>query len=91
MIKFSSSEDEDFQTICGYLVSMVNKAPQKIAEKWKQDKRHEGRSLPFEMYSKFICYICFQKLTWRHTKTPHSGDHIFPAEDLQDIKNIWRS
>jgi hypothetical protein len=42
MAKFPSSNDEDFQTICGHLGNMVSMAPQKIAEKWRLDKRHEG-------------------------------------------------
>jgi hypothetical protein len=42
MVKFVSLEDGDFQTICGHLSSMVNRAPQKIAEKWKEDSRHKG-------------------------------------------------
>ena len=41
--KFASSSDEDFQTICGHLNNMVDKAAQKIAEKWRLDKRHEGK------------------------------------------------
>jgi len=40
--KFASSNDEDFQTICGHLNSMVSMAPQRITEKWSLDKRHEG-------------------------------------------------
>jgi hypothetical protein len=35
LAKFSSSEDDDFQTVCGHLVNMVSIAPQKIAEKWR--------------------------------------------------------
>ena len=35
MARFPSSEDEDFQTICGHLDYMVRMAPQKIAEKWR--------------------------------------------------------
>jgi hypothetical protein len=42
MAKFSSSEDEDFQIICGHLSHMASLAPQKIAEKWRLDKKHEG-------------------------------------------------
>jgi len=42
MAKFTSSEDEDFKTICGHLGSMVSNAPQKIAENWELHKRQEG-------------------------------------------------
>jgi len=42
MVKFLSSEDEDYKTISGHLGSMVSIAPQKIAEKWRLDKRYEG-------------------------------------------------
>jgi len=42
MAKFSSSEDKDFQIICGHLGHMASLAPQKIAEKWRLDKKHEG-------------------------------------------------
>jgi hypothetical protein len=42
MTKFPSSEDEDFQTVCGHLCYMVSSAPQKIAEKWRLDKKREG-------------------------------------------------
>jgi len=41
MVKFLSSEDEDYKTISGHLGSMVSIAPQKIAEKWRLDKRYE--------------------------------------------------
>ena len=42
MAKFTSSEDEDFKTICGHLGSMVSNAPQKIAENCELHKRQEG-------------------------------------------------
>jgi hypothetical protein len=38
MAKFASPADDDFQTICGHLSSMVGMAPTKIAEKWKLEK-----------------------------------------------------
>lgn len=38
MSKYASSEDDDFQTLCGHLHLMVKQAPQKIAEKWRQEK-----------------------------------------------------
>jgi hypothetical protein len=43
LAKFASSNDEDFQTICGHLSNMVSKAPQRIAEKWSLDERHKGK------------------------------------------------
>jgi hypothetical protein len=42
MSKFASSEDEDFQTICGYLTDMVDKAPHRITQKWILYKKSDG-------------------------------------------------
>jgi hypothetical protein len=42
MTKFPSAEDEDFQTVCGHLYYMVSLAPQRVAEKWRLNKKHEG-------------------------------------------------
>ncbi len=42
MAKFDSSQDDDFQTICGNIMLMVNNAPKRIAEKWQQHEKHDG-------------------------------------------------
>jgi hypothetical protein len=49
MAKFASSEDADFQAICGHLGYMVKKAPQKIADRWKHWKRVDGVYLTHKM------------------------------------------
>jgi hypothetical protein len=36
MAKYSSSGDDDFQTICWHISEMVSMAPQKIAQRWKE-------------------------------------------------------
>jgi len=36
MAKFPSPDDEDFRTVSAYLGEMVAKAPQKIADNWRQ-------------------------------------------------------
>jgi hypothetical protein len=42
MVKFSSEEDEDYRTLRDHLNDMVRKAPEKVAEKWRQYKKREG-------------------------------------------------
>ena len=38
IVKFESSNDEDFKSICGHLLDMISKAPQIVAEKHQKHK-----------------------------------------------------
>jgi hypothetical protein len=51
MVKFTSSEDGDFQTISEYLSSMINKASERIAEKWEQESRQKGQQLSYWVFT----------------------------------------
>jgi hypothetical protein len=40
--KFGSSEDEDYVTVSGHLRLMIDVGPERIAQRWKLDAKHEG-------------------------------------------------
>jgi hypothetical protein len=95
MAKFVSSEDADFQAICGHLGYMVKKAPHKIADRWKHWKRVDGAYLTHKMNIILIGYINSEidsraQPCVPYHMTPHPSDLFTGREDyLEKLRQYF--